>query len=619
MNGANPKQISSSSAEKNLRVSQCSRFSDDIWDFRHEMPIPSLTAGSKCVVWNFKIRGNQSFTAANYHSMLLAFRQLIYALLKNTPEGRGLKPASALRHYTCLKRFVSYLLTRPGPILTFDQVTPALIERYIKELRKVTKPNSTFYCHLSALRLLFLYRRQMSNSLRFDPFALTSPATQAGYNRNYRDQHLTDYIPDDVLHRLITAALEYVEEKAPIILRANALVAKMKEEGKANGQLDTYVALQIRIKLQTITRAMDNSSASPKLNFSTLNKLSSEKTRLRTACGILIAFATGIRLSELLSIKVGSIKTVRNSDGEFIWLQATLYKTQGRAAGTASKWLAGPIAQKAVSVLERLTKSTREQTHCPYLFIPVTRNGLKNWDRQTPSPEVFDAPYLREFTEFTGVKDEHGLPFHVHPHMFRRTFARHIVRCDTTNLMALKEHFKHWSVAMTDRYVGIDEELQVLLDNENDLLSFDSFDRVLRSNRLAGRRGKELVNMIDSAIVSGRLPATFRGEAGQHMRKTFAQEFIEAGQQIYPCGASNFCWFREDIADCTEGNKPIVEFCNPPGCANSIIEGEQHRAYWENVAAEGENLLAMKPKGGPYEARLVKITRIAKKIVSDLG
>jgi hypothetical protein len=97
------------------------------------------------------------------------------------------------------------------------------------------------------------------------------------------------------------------------------------------------------------------------------------------------------------------------------------------------------------------------------------------------------------------------------------------------------------------------------------------------------------------------------------------REFIDSGQQIYPCGASNFCWFRQDSADCTDGDKPIVEFCNPPGCANAVIDREEHGPYWQNIVTEGESLLAMKPKGGPYKARLVNITRIAKKIVSDLG
>jgi hypothetical protein len=223
---------------------------------------------------------------------------------------------------------------------------------------------------------------------------------------------------------------------------------------------------------------------------------------------------------------------------------------------------------------------------------------------------------INGFLDFIDLKDPDGQPYHVHAHMFRRTFARHVVRCDTTNLMALKEHFKHCSVAMTDGYVGIDLELQDLLDSENDLLSLDSFDKALRSPNLSGRQGKAIVAMVDRAIGDGRLPPEFRGEAGGHFRKKMAREFIEAGQRIYPCGASNFCWFREDSADCTRGDKPVVEICNPIGCANSVIEREEHMDYWQNIVTEGENLLAMKPKGGPYKARLISITRFAKKVPS---
>lgn len=334
---------------------------------------------------------------------------------------------------------------------------------------------------------------------------------------------------------------------------------------------------------------------------------------------ILLAFVTGIRLSELLSIKAGCIQKENTSDGEFIWLHSTLFKIQSAPEGRASKWLAGPLALKAVSMLEQLTEETRKQSGCAFLVIPVTQCGFDKWNGKDPLAEAFNAGYLRDFLEFIGLRDPQGQPFHIHAHMFRRTFARHVVRCDTTNLMALKEHFKHCSVAMTDGYVGIDQELQDLLDSENDLLSLDSFDKALRSTNLSGRQGKAIVEMVDRAIQDGRLPVEFRGEAGGHFRKKMAREFLEAGQRIYPCGASNFCWFREDSADCTKGDKPIVEICNPVGCANSVIEREEHGEYWQNIVTEGETLLAMKPKGEPYKARLISLTRIAKKVVSDLG
>ena len=69
-----------------------------------------------------------------------------------------------------------------------------------------------------------------------------------------------------------------------------------------------------------------------------------------------------------------------------------------------------------------------------------------------------------------GLKDSSGRPFHIHPHMFHRTFARHVVRYDTTNLLALKEHFKHISLSMTDYYVGSDLELWTLMMEEEEKL-----------------------------------------------------------------------------------------------------------------------------------------------------
>jgi hypothetical protein len=124
--------------------------------------------------------------------------------------------------------------------------------------------------------------------------------------------------------------------------------------------------------------------------------------------------------------------------------------------------------------------------------------------------------------------------------------------------------------------------------------------------------------MIDTAIGDGRLPVEFRGESGSQFRKKMIKEFVEAGQQIYPCGAGNFCWFRQQSADCTKGDRPVIESCNPLGCANSVIDRDEHGPFWRHVVTEGESLLALKPKAGPYRARLTSITRIAKKVVSDL-
>src|SRR3954447_17501609 len=45
---------------------------------------------------------------------------------------------------------------------------------------------------------------------------------------------------------------------------------------------------------------------------------------------------------------------------------------------------------------------------------------------------------------------------HIHPHQFRRTFARNVARWSNAPILALQRHFKHWSLLMTDYYIGVD-------------------------------------------------------------------------------------------------------------------------------------------------------------------
>jgi hypothetical protein len=192
-----------------------------------------------------------------------------------------------------------------------------------------------------------------------------------------------------------------------------------------------------------------------------------------------------------------------------------------------------------------------------------------------------------------------------------------VVRHDTTNLLALKEHFKHLSLSMTDYYVGSDLELWALMVEEEEKLLFESFDKTLRSEQLAGPGGTRLKSKIDEAIADGRLPREFRGEAGSHLRKEMIRNLVESGQRVYPCAASNYCWFRPESALCTQGNHPLLKRCNPGACTNSIITLE-HKPHWEKVQRDCEELLELKPQAEPYQKALQDIQAVSRKILRDL-
>ena len=106
-----------------------------------------------------------------------------------------------------------------------------------------------------------------------------------------------------------------------------------------------------------------------------------------------------------------------------------------------------------------------------------------------------------------GLKGSSGRAFHIHPHMFRRTFARYVARYDTTNLLALKEHFKHISLSMTDYYVGNDLELWMLMEEifgENSHLG----TLAIRINPGGRKSKRKIAAQHEYALYFSKSPAT---------------------------------------------------------------------------------------------------------------
>lgn len=614
---ANPERKAVDAQDNNPSVSALSKFNDSVWDFRVEMTNPAHTNADKMIKWAFEVRKGVRFDDPKYGSLLLACKQLTYATLRHPEGGVTYKPDTVLLRWGALRRFVVFLVNRDFPILRFKDVTKHVIDEYLKALRLPNKKGKqrskqVLYLYFNVLKLLYVYRRRMSAPLQFDPFDGESASKVLGLTKAAA-QSKTECIPDDVLHRLVNSALEYIKVSDHLI-KAHAVVKRVHQEYSGSGK--TTIGRQANKRLKNFIARLEVKGVSFPLDLSTIFALREQISRLRTACFILIAFVTGMRLSELLSLEAGCVEREVTDDGEFIWINSSIHKRLGTGA-TTGRWLCGPVAARAVEILERLTVDTRRTSGCPRLFVPVTGRGRRSWNGgAVGSSAIYDK--LRHYVKWLGLKDDKGRPFNLHPHRFRRTFARYVVRSDTTNLLALKEHFKHVSLAMTDYYVGVDEELQDMLNEEADRLSFESFDKALRSDRLGGPRGKELAGQVDKAIADGRLPPEFRGEAGAHLRAEMIAEWVAAGQQIYPCGPGNVCWFREGFAMCTKGDRPVVEICNPVGCTNSVVLPE-HVPHWRAIEERAEALLALEPPGEPYKQRLHTIAKIARKVREDVS
>lgn len=608
----------SSKQGDNPRISAASRFRDMLWDFSKEITNPTYGLCLRRIPWDYEIRKGELFTHPKYASLMLASKQLLYATLSSPERNKRFKPNSAAKAWIHLRHFVIFLVNRKYPILRFKDVTRHVIEEYLKSLeeennRGQKRSKATRYRYHYCIRLLFIYRHKITDSIQFDPFGGESPSTGLGLTRALVRLSQTQPIPEAPLSRLVNSGLEYVDIYSNFLISAPRIIARAKRKYDRGN----WCAFNREIKRQ-LSRPVARLPASSDISFDfsapVMTVIAEHLTRLRTACFILIAFVTGMRASEILSLEAGCVETEYTDDGEFIWLRSTLHKTLGPGPATPSKWLGGPVAARAVAVLESLR--IKLGLKCRKLFVPVSRWGMSMWNGDAIRTSTMNER-LEDYVRWLDLKDENGEPLHLSTHRFRRTFARHVVRSDATNLLALRDHFKHLSLAMTDHYVGMDEELQDMLNDEANLLSVESFDRALRSDRLGGPRGKEIVKQVDAAIAAGRLPPEFRGEAGAHLRRDMIAEWVAAGQQVYPCGVGNDCWFRPGYALCTQGDRPVVEACNPT-CPNCVI-GPEHESHWRSIETRAEELLRMNPAGEPYRQRLYNIVAIAKKVRRDIA
>jgi hypothetical protein len=145
--------------------------------------------------------------------------------------------------------------------------------------------------------------------------------------------------------------------------------------------------------------------------------------------------------------------------------------------------------------------------------------------------------------------------------------------------MALADHFKHVSIAMTAKgYVANDFDLKELIDQEGQAEMARALDLFLSSDRLTGRMGERL--MAENAA--------FRGRAGEQVRRDYiAFVLSETDLRVHSCDY-RWCVFQPETARCGGITAPSEAARSPStclGCANFIVDA-RHRDYWRRMRNE---------------------------------
>ncbi len=643
------------------RVSQWSYFVDLVW----------ILSEKKSIHWQSLAGNTPEVDRANFDSLMLQVRRLAYLILVEEEASAATiyNIVQFLKRFVCwmlsqsipirrfsdvtssdIKRYLEHLSQRPATVRvhrrvtgTNERVAPCTVRR-----------------HALVLLRLYHYRHRIGDGLN-DFRALLDDSTyyvQSGESK-------TDPIPDQNFQDLLSAAIRFVDENAveairelrKFIVRQDVLevheaLSKMLNDD-LSGRRQAKVAARIRLVLLPTKRELGRTrTIVPLLSPGTIARMTNttigeaskclrENRQLRSlyarrkvgrgesvhwdcddrntkirmlqiACFIILATSTGMRFGELLAIKPGCLLRRKTRGVPLYWVKSILSKTSINKRGEPAAWLCGELAAKAVTILEEL------YTVLPTTTVTKTRVNISKpdslfrtyvWDAVTlEAHPIYERAIVQKsinlFIETMGLTVGY-----IHPHQFRRSFARNIVRWTNTPILALQRHFKHWSLLMTDYYIGADSQLMEMFYQEQ-LEASQARLRQILSGECGGPGGIILQKRLAKMTDLGELPKSFRGRKRETPIESLIDQMSRDGVLAYKCADFTTCLYVPGVAKCGEDG-PKEHECHPTECENSHILLEDVPFYLRNISQNRKvyQQLTSAEQRGPFGLFVLKRIR----------
>ncbi|HUY25813.1 MAG TPA: hypothetical protein VMV27_00205 [Candidatus Binataceae bacterium] len=562
-------------------VSRRSLWSDPVWEL--DIDVAGRRADQKRVRWGVALADGSRLTDPQHADLLEAARRFLWSMAVDPPHGRRRSSPSSL--FTKAGALLTLIQWMAGEgFAAFRSLDRSAVDRYqaYVQQRRGPRPGKsspiTVGNYLRILKDLYHQRTKLPDALSFDPFPHTTAGLVAGVCRATR--RAIAFIPDAVAIDLISKALHWIERETDGILEQRDRYQDALQLARARGISEresrrcAFHAIRARLK-------EPHPPAPAGRLITTKHDIDRCLKYLVDACFIAIAGFVGMRASEILSIRIGAIEysPLGASGAKQAYLVARLFKT-AEVGGRLERWLAPAPVVTAVKVLERVSEPLRVASGRDELFL--TRNT--QYCQVIGITNMHINWRIREFAAYNGVRHHEGRAWPFSTHQFRKTFARFIARRDRSQLLALADHLKHVSVAMTAKgYVGTDFDLQQLVDHEGQIETATALDRFLSADRLAGKMGER--------IAAGN--ASFRGRAGQQVRRDYIKFVLnETDLSIHAC-EYGWCVFQAETARCGGRLAPDPAGRSPAvclDCANFVVE-PKHAPYWRERHARNRRIM----------------------------
>lgn len=258
-----------------------------------------------------------------------------------------------------------------------------------------------------------------------------------------------------------------------------------------------------------------------------------------TKSGIIIQSQTGLRISEVLSIKEGCVK--RNVDGNE-YMEVELSKTE-KGEPIVHKVFIDEFVSQTIAELSEHTEELRRESGLKELFL--CKHCSKHNAIGVYKDDKWSTYKLSSFVKRWNIRDNKGNLYPLKSHQFRATFVRELVKRKVPIAMIMKQ-YSHVSIEMTAHYLTLQSE-EVKNIYADMVLSPDS--------KIAGLRAKE---------IKDKLNILFNGKTEEQISDVIEDLALTMSFNPLPTGV---CLYDFRRGNCTDGDG-----CFFYNCPNYITE-----------------------------------------------
>lgn len=579
--------------KRDLKVTKSgSKYSDNIWSFVNDILQSNLKTSNAQINWKVDLFNDRFLTDPEFIKLLETSKDFILSLISGqNSKAKINKPTTAIKAFKSLVPLLRWMVSES--IDDFSVLDSNSTERYKTYLKlsesKYAKPLSDgeIFKRLDVINQIWKSNEYISNPIPTNPYPGENPFQLSGIEKGKLSKSKFDFIPDDIALALGTIATDYIQNRSIRILAAKKAVEEMYSE-------------KLKTRSESVAEKESRRVANA-FGYKYVKDVNREVGYLRTACYIAVAMFTGIRDSEIASLKINCVET--NKVENYLWIHGFVFKTADTKI--AAKWMAPPIVGNAIEVLVQLTSGLRNKLNSKISQLeidvkqPITtgkkldeiNSKLLSYGNCKDALWLVEASklgneistnksiheQLKEFIKNHDIPKHNGKDWGLHPHQFRRTFVKFMVK-NSMNLIYLQEHFKHISLDMTAWYDIEDVTLSQEIADFYEELSGETLKSIINDKSLAGQGGK---------LISQKQEHYFQGMVEESKDKVIRK--MASSVALRSTGVS-WCMGDVENGECTGVHGCMIDPSNVNKCSQAIITKEFLPA-WQHIKLDNEKLL----------------------------